>query len=474
MQFPLTAQAQQLFMQHFMAQQQSQPLHAPDVRTQPLHVPNTLVSSHTTLTPSTPGHDTPLKTKQPVYCHVAGHVVHQFKLKHNVLRTDMDFFISDEVYKKIKLPVNQDAPSVFTRLILNSWKVKTSELKCEWPETARFLINNMEPKLQKKQKLIGAPGEPIRYAGKDIPLDLIDYLVAGTNILTILQDRCACNYFFSVNAYYCQTESRIVNHVTSSDIALQVGEELVDKLLGHNDNKQNDGNNNGDDDDDDIEVIQESVKLNPKCPISMTMIKIPVRGVQCKHPDCFDLYSFLYINTSPITSWKCPFCNNYSPPNFLRRDLYFQHLLDSVPKNTCEITISGSSKHYKVTKADDDAEDMEDTKDDIIHLQCNNNQGATTEPDNVISLLSDNEDDDEDSVDSNNVNNSNDDNGTDNTNSDTGNKSNTDDDGDQNRHKRLRTEEPHYPATSDTPSQWVPVLQTLLGRRNIPDDPTSL
>jgi hypothetical protein len=46
-------------------------------------------------------------------------------------------------------------------------------------------------------------------------------------------------------------------------------------------------------------------KLSLKCPISLSRIKIPVRGKHCKHVQCFDLRSFVEEN-----SWICPCCNS--------------------------------------------------------------------------------------------------------------------------------------------------------------------
>ena len=46
-------------------------------------------------------------------------------------------------------------------------------------------------------------------------------------------------------------------------------------------------------------------KLSLKCPISLSRIKIPVRGKHCKHVQCFDLRSFVEENT-----WICPCCNS--------------------------------------------------------------------------------------------------------------------------------------------------------------------
>jgi hypothetical protein len=88
---------------------------------------------------------------------------------------------------------------------------------------------------------------------------------------------------FSVGVYCLQTEWTIAQNLNTCTLDISAGEALIDKLLGNTDTI--DSSNPGAGDDDDIEVIQESVKLNLKCPISLTMIKTPVKGVACRHPD---------------------------------------------------------------------------------------------------------------------------------------------------------------------------------------------
>jgi hypothetical protein len=40
------------------------------------------------------------------------------------------------------------------------------------------------------------------------------------------------------------------------------------------------------------------------------LITIPVRGVECSHPQCFDLDDFLsLLFISPCRQWKCPICS---------------------------------------------------------------------------------------------------------------------------------------------------------------------
>lgn len=48
------------------------------------------------------------------------------------------------------------------------------------------------------------------------------------------------------------------------------------------------------------------------CPISHSLIKVPVRGINCEHTSLFDLHS--YINSAITSSlWECPICEKSLP-----------------------------------------------------------------------------------------------------------------------------------------------------------------
>lgn len=51
----------------------------------------------------------------------------------------------------------------------------------------------------------------------------------------------------------------------------------------------------------------ERIGVNLKCPITMTRIKYPYRGVLCDHFQTFDLETYITINEKS-NRWLCPVC----------------------------------------------------------------------------------------------------------------------------------------------------------------------
>lgn len=47
------------------------------------------------------------------------------------------------------------------------------------------------------------------------------------------------------------------------------------------------------------------------CPLSLSPIDVPVRGQECRHFQCFDLFSFIKVNSFPTQRrWNCPLCDH--------------------------------------------------------------------------------------------------------------------------------------------------------------------
>lgn len=49
------------------------------------------------------------------------------------------------------------------------------------------------------------------------------------------------------------------------------------------------------------------IKISMKCPILKTRIRLPARGHECKHVQCFDLEGYLMMNCER-GAWRCPEC----------------------------------------------------------------------------------------------------------------------------------------------------------------------
>ncbi|OWA50020.1 hypothetical protein BV898_14551 [Hypsibius exemplaris] len=59
----------------------------------------------------------------------------------------------------------------------------------------------------------------------------------------------------------------------------------------------------------DDEIEMGPSMLNLVCPLSRKRIDLPVRGIDCRHLDCFDASNYLALNALAKARWTCPRCS---------------------------------------------------------------------------------------------------------------------------------------------------------------------
>lgn len=62
--------------------------------------------------------------------------------------------------------------------------------------------------------------------------------------------------------------------------------------------------------------------INGVCPLTHKIIARPARGVNCIHPECFDMSGFI-CHAMKTNSWQCPVCRKPVPIDELRIDPYY-------------------------------------------------------------------------------------------------------------------------------------------------------
>ena len=60
-------------------------------------------------------------------------------------------------------------------------------------------------------------------------------------------------------------------------------------------------------------VENDVMTISLKCPYTMTFMRIPCRGIHCRHTQCFDMESFVEMQKSSLVNqWRCPICRGYA------------------------------------------------------------------------------------------------------------------------------------------------------------------
>ena len=71
------------------------------------------------------------------------------------------------------------------------------------------------------------------------------------------------------------------------------------------------------------------MKFDLKCPMTMSLMKTPARGKNCRHLGCFDLETYISMQRkSKVNQWKCTLCPSYVYE--LIYDLFIKEIIDKV------------------------------------------------------------------------------------------------------------------------------------------------
>ncbi|KAF8427544.1 hypothetical protein EV426DRAFT_529382, partial [Tirmania nivea] len=187
-----------------------------------------------------------------------------------------------------------------------------------WP-THLFVQLNNEPLLLRRKNIFAA----------DLFLDITNQIKVGVNALKVamLPEKAKPlpkgSFLLRVEILEARSYLSLVNHV----IPRQMIDKDTAKAAIMNRFK-------GSEDDDVVVVKLNELTLSIVCPFTMGLIKTPVRGKSCLHPECFDLDNYLISRPRKkpreppnADSWKCPYCNGDARPTELVVDGFFLDMM---------------------------------------------------------------------------------------------------------------------------------------------------
>ena len=103
-----------------------------------------------------------------------------------------------------------------------------------------------------------------------------------------------------------------------------------------------------DDDDDDekeTEFLTTSIRLSLKCPLGLCLMKVPVRGKDCTHIQCFDLDTFLQFNRRQTSEgFKCSICHKGLSTATIQVDPFLYYVLKQIENNEAPLAFDNLLK----------------------------------------------------------------------------------------------------------------------------------
>jgi hypothetical protein len=230
-----------------------------------------------------------------------------------------------------------------------------------WPSFMHMTLNNRVLDIRRRP-----------HNGKDLPTEVTDFVVPGTNVLKIALHEApgepSQSRLLAVELLETLSHSTIVKSIWSQGaIPEQQTLNTIKKRLTSSA-------------DDEIAFEAPDLAIDLADPFSSTIFKIPARGVDCTHMECFDLENWLNTRpakpplscphkkvkcTCPNTAepsnpdkWRCPICSKDARPYSLRIDgflLKVRAQLEGEGKlHTKSLRVKADGSWSVVLEADDD------------------------------------------------------------------------------------------------------------------------
>lgn len=175
--------------------------------------------------------------------------------------------------------------------------------------------------------------------GRDLPADLTEATIAGTNTLTFSYDQSPMDrsqqkaYWIAVERVEIFEHSQLLQSINT-----QSSSDSLTRIL---DSMKGDRTDNADDDNDDIEITNPTIGIDVTDPFSAQLWKTPVRSASCKHRECFDLDTFMssrrqlraqLAGPAGADDWRCPHCKRDARPQHLIVDGFLQAVREELER----------------------------------------------------------------------------------------------------------------------------------------------
>jgi len=243
-------------------------------------------------------------------------------------------------------------------------------LETNWPTTISISCNTQGLEIRRPT-----------HHGKDLPIELTNFIVCGTNTITISYMEHAPREIggprlIAVELVETLSHSSIMDLVWNQGV---IPEEHTLQTIKHRLTRSAD---------DDGVISEENLAIELADPFSQTILKVPVRGAACTHLDCFDLETWLETRPSrrpaacqhaphlPCScpkseepsdpdKWRCPRCLGDARPYSLRIDGFLLKVRQQLEKegklDTKSMHVKADGSWAVVVEEDDPPESDDET-----------------------------------------------------------------------------------------------------------------
>ena len=189
-----------------------------------------------------------------------------------------------------------------------------------WPANAAVVMNGTPLNMRRKV-----------HHGKDLPIDATSYIKEGHNEISTAIVRVPENssQSFAIGAEFIEViEEQMIRRSLPVLAFSEARQHILNRSVALNS-----------DVDPDVEITRSETVVALTDPFSAQMFEVPVRGVSCRHNQCFDRDTFLatrrgkrFHEPGEPDGFRCPICGLDARPQSLVIDNFLVHVRDGLAK----------------------------------------------------------------------------------------------------------------------------------------------
>jgi len=191
-----------------------------------------------------------------------------------------------------------------------------------WPLESQLRVNTECVPIKQRQTYFY--GSQRKSKGHSEPVDVFLLARTGINRVGLMHNDEGKGFVIMVQIVKVVGVQRLLRKVVESPDT-PTAEESLERI------RQSFRGCSVDSDTEDGELMATVTRLSLRCPLGMTPIRIPARGTDCHHLQCFDLDTFLrYNERGAAAGWRCGVCNMVLTLEGLRVDAFMRNILAQI------------------------------------------------------------------------------------------------------------------------------------------------
>ncbi|XP_073775101.1 zinc finger MIZ domain-containing protein 1-like isoform X2 [Danio rerio] len=278
-----------------------------------------------------------------------GVVLEPFRLEHNLAVSNHVFQLQPSVYQTLMSRSDLE-------LQFKCYHHEDRQTHTNWPASVQVSVNATPLTIQRSDNNTSHN-----------PLHLKQVCQPGRNTIQITVTACCCSHLFVLQLVHRPSVRSVLQGLLRK--RLLTAEHCINKVKKSFSSVCVSGLS-------DDTVEQTVIRVSLKCPVTFRRIRLPARGHDCKHVQCFDLQWYLELNCERDT-WRCPLCNKPALLEGLEVDQYMWWILNASQSSELDEVLIDPSCSWRPVHIRSEPHIKQDP-DELLSKRCKTTSASQT------------------------------------------------------------------------------------------------